>query len=162
MPSCVDISTNLSGNPSPRGELAARTLAMPADTNPAGDVFGGWIMAQMDAAGAITATRLAEGRVVTVAVTDVVFLEPVKVGDVVCFYAEPVRRGTTSVTLHIETWVLRQGRGERVKVTAAEYTFVALDETGTPRPVTREALLATAPEARPGEALGDRRADGSP
>jgi acyl-CoA thioesterase YciA len=122
---------------SPRGELAARTLAMPADTNPAGDIFGGWIMAQMDAAGGITATRCAQGRVVTVAVTDMAFLQPVKVGDVVCCYTEPVRTGRTSLTLHIEVWVLRQGRGERVKVTSADFTFVALDEGGKPRPILR-------------------------
>jgi acyl-CoA thioesterase YciA len=86
----------------PRGELAARTLAMPADTNPAGDIFGGWIMAQMDAAGGITATRWAQGRVVTAAVTDMAFLQPVKVGDVVCCHTDPVRVGQTSLTLHIE------------------------------------------------------------
>jgi acyl-CoA thioesterase YciA len=127
---------------SPRGELAARTLAMPADTNPAGDIFGGWIMALMDAAGAITATRCAQGRVVTVAVTDMAFLQPVRVGDVVCCYTDPVRAGRTSLTLHIEVWVLRQGRGERVKVTAAEFTFVTLDEGGRPRPIPRNMLEA--------------------
>jgi acyl-CoA thioesterase YciA len=119
----------------PRGGLAARTLAMPADINPSGDIFGGWIMAQMDAAGAITATRWAQERVVTVAVTDMAFLHPVKIGDVVCCYTDPVREGRTSLTLHVEVWVLRQGKGERVKVTSAEFTFVALDEQGRPRPV---------------------------
>ena len=119
----------------PRGELAARTLAMPADINPSGDIFGGWIMAQMDAAGAITATRWAQERVVTAAVTDMAFLHPVKIGDVVCCYTDPVREGRTSLTLHVEVWVLRQGKGERVKVTSAEFTFVALDEQGRPRPV---------------------------
>src|SRR3954447_6195556 len=109
----------------PRGELAARTLAMPADTNPAGDIFGGWIMSLMDAAGAITATRRTEGRVVTAAVSNIWFLRPVKVGDVVCCYTDPLRIGRTSMTLCVEVWVLRQGRGSRVKVTAAEFTFVA-------------------------------------
>jgi acyl-CoA thioesterase YciA len=122
----------------PRGELAARTLAMPADTNPAGDIFGGWIMSFMDAVGGITATRWAQGRVVTVAVTDMAFLQPVKVGDVVCCYTDPVRLGRSSLTLNIEVWVLRQGRGERVRVTAAEFTFVALDESGKPRPIPRD------------------------
>jgi acyl-CoA thioesterase YciA len=122
---------------SPRGELAARILAMPADTNPAGDIFGGWIMSLMDAAGAITVARCVSGRAVTVAVTDMAFLQPVKIGDVVCCYTEPVRMGQTSLTLHVEVWVLRQGRGERVKVTEAEFTFVALDETGKPRPIPR-------------------------
>ena len=121
----------------PRGELAARTLAMPADINPFGDIFGGWLMAQMDAAGAITATRWAQGRVVTAAVTDMAFLQPVKMGDVVCCYTDPVREGRTSLTQRVEVWVLRQGKGERVKVTSAEFTFVALDESGKPRPIPR-------------------------
>ena len=123
----------------PRGELAARTLAMPADTNPAGDIFGGWIMSLMDAAGAITATRRTEGRVVTAAVSNICFLRPVKVGDVVCCYTDPLRIGRTSMNLCVEVWVLRQGRGSRVKVTAAEFTFVALDEAGRPRPIGSEA-----------------------
>ena len=117
----------------PRGELAARTLAMPANTNPSGDIFGGWIMSLMDAAGAMTATKYAGGRVVTAAVTETAFLRPVKVGDVVCCYTEPVSTGRSSIALHVEVWVLRQGQGERVKVTAAEFTFVALDDRGKPR-----------------------------
>ncbi|MBD0276202.1 MAG: acyl-CoA thioesterase [Acetobacteraceae bacterium] len=117
----------------PRGELAARTLAMPANTNPSGDIFGGWIMSLMDAAGAMTATRSAGGRVVTVAATEMAFLRPVKVGDVVCCYTEPVSTGRSSIALHVEVWVLRQGQGERVKVTAAEFTFVTLDHRGKPR-----------------------------
>ena len=117
----------------PRGELAARTLAMPADINPSGDIFGGWIMSMMDAAGAITATRLAEGRVVTAAVSNISFLQPVKIGDVVCCYTDVVRIGRSSITLCVEVWVLRQGQGPRVKVTAAEFVFVALDGDGRPR-----------------------------
>ena len=127
--------TDFLGPPRPRGELAARTLAMPADTNPSGDIFGGWIMSLMDAAGAITATRRAEGRVVTASVSNIAFLQPVKVGDVVCCYADVIRVGRSSMTLCVEVWVLRQGRGRRVKVTAAEFTFVALDEAGRPRPL---------------------------
>jgi acyl-CoA thioesterase YciA len=120
----------------PRGELAVRTLAMPADTNPSGDIFGGWIMALMDSAGAITATRRAEGRVVTAAVSHISFLRPVKVGDVVCCYTDLAGTGATSISLHVEVWVLRQGRGDRIKVTSAEFTFVALDDEGRPRPLT--------------------------
>ena len=119
----------------PRGELAVRTLAMPADTNPAGDIFGGWIMSLMDVAGGISAVTHAGGRVVTVAATDMAFLRPVKVGDVVCCYTDLARIGRTSLTLHIEAWVLRQGCGERIKVTSADFTYVALDEAGRPRPV---------------------------
>ena len=126
-----------------RGELAVRTLAMPADTNPAGDIFGGWIMSLMDVAGGITATALAQGRVATVAVTNMTFLRPVKVGDVVCCYTDLARTGRTSLTLHVETWVLRQRRGDRIKVTAADFTYVALDEDGRPRPVPpNEAAVA--------------------
>jgi acyl-CoA thioesterase YciA len=110
----------------PRGELAFRTLAMPADTNPGGDMFGGWIMSLMDAAGAMTATKLASGRVVTVAVSDIIFRQPVQVGDVVCCYADVAKIG-----------VLRQGQGDRVKVTDAYFTFVAVNEKGRPRPIAR-------------------------
>jgi acyl-CoA thioesterase YciA len=132
--------TNFLEPPHPRGELAVRALAMPADTNPAGDIFGGWIMSMMDSAGAITATRLAGGRVVTAAVTNIAFLQPVKVGDVVCCYADVVRTGRSSISLCVEVWVLRQAQGARVKVTAAEFTFVALDDQGKPRPL-RAAVL---------------------
>jgi len=117
----------------PRGELAARAVAMPADTNPNGEIFGGWIMAMMDSAGMMTATRHAQGRVTTVAVTDMAFLYPVKVGDTVCCYTELTYIGKTSAQFHIEVWVLRAGQGLRVKVTSAEFTFVALDEEGRPR-----------------------------
>ncbi|HXP02778.1 MAG TPA: acyl-CoA thioesterase [Stellaceae bacterium] len=119
----------------PRGELAVRALAMPCDTDPAGDIFGGWIMSMMDSAGAITATRRAEGRVVTASVSHISFLRPVKVGDVVCCYTDVISVGTTSMRLCVEVWVLRQGRGNRIKVTAAEFTFVSLDEAGRPRPI---------------------------
>ena len=115
---------------------------MPADTNPDGDIFGGWIMSMMDAAGAMTATRLAGGRVVTASVSNIAFLQPVKVGDAVCCYTDVVRVGRSSIALCVEVWVLRQGRGDRVKVTSAEFTFVALDDAGQPRP-----LAASQPHA---------------
>jgi acyl-CoA thioesterase YciA len=127
----------------PRGELASRHLAMPAHTNPAGDVFGGWIMASMDAAAGMTATTLAGGRTVTVAVSNMVFMQPVKVGDAVCFYTDVIRTGRSSIELAVEVWVLRQGRGERLKVTQAEFTFVAVGEDGRPRPLDPETFPAT-------------------
>ncbi|MDE2227649.1 MAG: acyl-CoA thioesterase [Alphaproteobacteria bacterium] len=130
-PDTVEEADALSG---PRGELAARTVAMPADTNPSGEIFGGWIMSQMDSAGMMTATRHAQGRVTTVAVTNMAFHCPVKVGDVVCCYTDLARVGRTSATFHIEVWVLRGSRGTRCKVTSAEFTFVALDAEGRPRP----------------------------
>ena len=119
----------------PHGKLEIRTLAMPADTNPAGDIFGGWIMAQMDIAGGIAASARAGGRVVTVTATDMTFLKPVKVGDIVCCYCDLKRVGRTSLTLHVEACVVRHGQGERIKVTSADITYVALDEAGRPRPV---------------------------
>ena len=131
----ADQETDCAGPPNPRGELAARTWAMPADTNPDGDIFGGWIMSLMDAAAAMTATRIAAGRVVTASVSNISFLQPVKVGDAVCCYADVLRTGRSSIALCVEVWVLRQGQGERTKVTAAEFTFVALDAGGKPRPL---------------------------
>jgi acyl-CoA thioesterase YciA len=119
----------------PRGELASRTLAMPADTNPKGDMFGGWIMALMDAAASMTATEYAKGRVVTAAVSNITFLRPVAVGDAVCCYTDLERVGKTSLALHVEVWVLRQGQGDRVRVTDAEFTFVAVDDNGHPRAI---------------------------
>jgi acyl-CoA thioesterase YciA len=120
------------GEPAPRGDLASRVLAMPADTNPAGDIFGGWIMSLMDSAGAMAAAEYAHGRVATFAVTDMSFHQPVKVGDTVCCYAALLRVGRTSLTFHIEVWVLRAGHGMRTKVTEAEFTFVSVDESGEP------------------------------
>jgi acyl-CoA thioesterase YciA len=117
----------------PRGELASRVLAMPADTNPSGDIFGGWIMSLMDASGAMAASSFAKCRVVTVAATDMSFHHPVKVGDTACCYAALVRVGRTSLTYHIEVWVHRAGHGARTKVTEAEFTFVCVDDTGEPQ-----------------------------
>ena len=119
----------------PRGEMAVRTLAMPADTNPAGDIFGGWLMSLMDVAGGIAAGAVAQGRVATVAVTDMAFLRPVKVGDVVCCYTDLVRKGRTSLTFRVEAWALRQRLGDRIQVTSADFTYVALDGDGKPRPI---------------------------
>ena len=121
----------------PKGELAIRTLAMPADTNPAGDIFGGWLMSQMDLAGGITAGMRAKGRVATIAAETMTFHKAVKVGDVVCCYADIEKIGTTSLTVRVQAWVLRgQEVKDRVKVTEALFTFVALDANGDKRPVT--------------------------
>jgi acyl-CoA thioesterase YciA len=119
----------------PRGELSLRTVAMPADTNPAGDIFGGWIMSLMDLAAGVSAGTRAKGRVATAAVSDLSFLQPVKVGDVVCVYTEIVKTGRTSVTVGVEAYVLRRNQGERVRVTAGEFVLVAVDEHGVPRPL---------------------------
>jgi acyl-CoA thioesterase YciA len=132
----------------PKGELASRTLAMPADSNPKGDIFGGWIMSLMDSAGKMSATPHAGGRVVTVAVSNITFLQPVHVGDTVCCYTDVKRIGRTSITLDVEVWVLRQGQGERVKVTDAEFTFVAVHEDGRPRELASSEVKGVAPPTR--------------
>src|ERR1700710_2560442 len=119
----------------PRGELSLRTVAMPADTNPAGDIFGGWIMSLMDLAAGIAAGTRAKGRVATAAVSNLSFLQPVKVGDVVCVYTDITKTGRTSITVGVEAFVLRRNLGERVRVTEAEFVLVAVDEHGTPRPL---------------------------
>jgi acyl-CoA thioesterase YciA len=119
----------------PRGELALRTIAMPADTNPAGDIFGGWIMSLMDLAAGMSAAARAQGRTATAAVSHLSFIAPVRVGDVVCVYAAIDRVGRSSMTVGVEAWVLRGGQGVRQRVTAAEFVMVAVDATGKPRPV---------------------------
>lgn len=131
----VDDRSPDDGSETPRGEMQLRTIAMPADTNPAGDIFGGWLLSQMDIAGGLLARVLAKGRVATVAVDRMVFHKPVFVGDVVCCYAEAIRTGTTSITIHVQAWVLRDGRGGRLKVTEGVFTYVAIDEERRPRPV---------------------------
>ena len=121
----------------PEGALTIRTLAMPADTNPAGDIFGGWVMSQMDIAGAIAAVERVGGRVVTVAVEAMTFIAPVKVGDVLCVYTTIERVGTTSVTVGVEAWARRNRVADRVKVTDGRFVYVALGEDGAKRVVAR-------------------------
>ena len=123
--------------PEPRGALTIRTLAMPADTNPAGDIFGGWVMSQMDIAGAIAAVEVARGRVVTVAVEAMTFIAPVKVGDILCVYTTVERVGNTSSTIGIEAWARRNRLADRVKVTDGRFIYVALDDLGNKRPIPR-------------------------
>jgi len=126
-------STNQSEN-QVRGTLSIRTLAMPADTNPNGDIFGGWLMSQMDIAGGITAHFRAGGRVVTVGVEAMTFHRPVHVGDVVCCYTDIVKTGKTSMAVLVEVWVLRERTTEnKVKVTAGTFTYVAIGEDGNKR-----------------------------
>jgi acyl-CoA thioesterase YciA len=122
----------------PSGTLLLRTLAMPADTNPSGDIFGGWLLSQMDIGGAILAKEMARGRVVTVAVDATSFLKPVKVGDVVCCYGRCVHFGRTSIKVKLEVWIKKVARepfGERECVTEAVFTYVAVDPEGRSRPL---------------------------
>ena len=122
----------------PRGELTIRTMAMPADTNAAGDIFGGWVVSQMDFAAGIAAGQRAHGRVVTIAIDAMKFIRPVKVGDVVCVYTMIEKIGRTSMQIHVEAWVLRDRYGDHEKVTDALFTFVAVDAKGRPEPVPAE------------------------
>jgi len=120
----------------PRGELALKALAMPADTNPAGDIFGGWLMSQMDIAGGIAAYARAHGRVATVAVDGFTFHKPVLVGDVMSCYVDILKTGSSSITARVEAWVLRrETTREEMKVTEGTFTFVALNEDGSKRQV---------------------------
>ena len=122
----------------PQGkEPTLRLVPMPADSNSSGDIFGGWVMSQVDIAGSIPAIRLARGRVATVAVNSFVFRQPVMVGDVVSFYAEVVRVGRTSITVNVEVYAQRRPEREQVvKVTEATLTYVAIDDNRQPRVVS--------------------------
>ena len=117
----------------PTGELTIRTVAMPADANANGDIFGGWVLSQMDLAGGITASQRAQGRVATITVEAMKFIKPVYVGDVLCVYSTIKRCGRTSMTIQLEAWALRNRVGERVKVTEGIFTFVAIDAQGRAR-----------------------------
>jgi acyl-CoA thioesterase YciA len=117
---------------------AVRTLAMPADTNPSGDIFGGWLLAQMDIAAGTVALARAKGRVATVALDAMTFHKPVFVGDLVSCYAEVTRVGRTSITVQVEAWARRARQDDEVKVTEGRFTCVAIDEKSRPRPVPAE------------------------
>lgn len=130
-------------NTHPTGKLILRTLAMPADTNPDGDIFGGWIMSQMDIAGGIMAREYTCSRVVTVAVESITFIKPVHVGDVVCCYGDVIKIGTTSIAINLEVWVkpsLTRPVEKEVKfqVTRAAFTYVALDHHGKKQVINRD------------------------
>jgi acyl-CoA thioesterase YciA len=125
----------MSGEVEPSGELTVRTIAMPADTNANGDIFGGWVMSQMDQAGGIAGVERAQGRVVTVAVDGMHFIRPVRVGDVLCVYTRVERIGRTSMTIKVEAWARRFTTHGREKVTDATFTFVAIDDDGRPRTI---------------------------
>jgi acyl-CoA thioesterase YciA len=121
----------------PQGELVIRTIAMPSDTNPDGDIFGGWLMSQMDLGSGILASQTAKTRVVTVAMEGLSFLEPVRVGDTVACYARVEKIGRTSMTIPVEVWVQRfRQHGDPVLVTRGVFIYVAVDEAGRPIPVS--------------------------
>ena len=117
-------------------ELVLKVVPMPADVNANGDIFGGWVMAQVDIAGSVLPARVVRGRMATVAVNEFIFKQPVKVGDILSFFARIVRVGRTSITVKVEVYAERyRSQGEYTKVTEAQLTYVAIDEQGKPRPV---------------------------
>ncbi|WP_024513799.1 acyl-CoA thioesterase [Bradyrhizobium sp. Tv2a-2] len=121
----------------PSGDLCIRTLAMPADTNANGDIFGGWLLSQMDVGGGVFASKVAKSRTVTVAIEAMTFRKPVYVGDLVSVHATLVRLGRTSITVHLEAWVLRRREDHSILATEGNFTYVSIDDQGRPQPVQR-------------------------
>ncbi|MEZ5554260.1 acyl-CoA thioesterase [Haliea sp.] len=128
---------DIDDTPVPQGELSIQTVAMPRDTNANGDIFGGWLLSQMDMAGAITASDVAGGRVATVAIEGMAFLTPVHVGAVVSCYCDVLEVGRSSVRIVVEVWINSKHDGEPIKVTEGEFVFVAIDEKGRTRAIKR-------------------------
>lgn len=120
----------------PQGELATRTLAMPGDKNPHGDIFGGWVLSQMDIAGGVVASEVSKGRSVTIAVDAMTFIRPVLIGDILSCYTEVLKIGNTSIKIKIEAWVRRDF--EEIKVTEGTFTYVAVDRDRRPRKVPKK------------------------
>jgi acyl-CoA thioesterase YciA len=130
---------NAPSNKPPQTEPALRAIAMPADANPYGDIFGGWLLSQMDLAGGAVARRRAKGRTATVAITPNTIHRPVFIGDEVSCYAQVIKVGKTSITVKVESWVRRGIGDEHIPVTEGTFTYVAVDEDRRPRPLPREA-----------------------
>jgi acyl-CoA thioesterase YciA len=137
----VPMSANASAAPSiapSDKELVLKVIPMPADTNGNGDIFGGWVMAQVDLAGSVLPARIIQGRMATVAVNEFIFKQPVRVGDICSFYSSIKRVGNTSITVEVEVFAERfRSQGQFVKVTQATLTYVAIDDNGRPRPIPR-------------------------
>jgi acyl-CoA thioesterase YciA len=125
----------LNGETEPLGELCIRTLAMPADTNQNGDIFGGWLLSQMDLAGGVLASKITKTRTVTVAIEAMNFRKPVFVGDLVSVHGNLVRVGKTSITIHLEAWVLRRKEMQSILVTDGNFTYVSIDDQGHPQTI---------------------------
>lgn len=128
---------NIDEVPTPNGELVLQTLALPRDTNSNGDIFGGWLLSQMDLGGAIAAREIAKGRVTTVAVGSMVFLCPVPVGSTISCYCEVLDVGRSSIKVVVEVWVKQCDRNEAQKVTEGEFVFVAIDGSGRTRKIPK-------------------------
>jgi acyl-CoA thioesterase YciA len=128
----------------PGGDLCIRTLAMPADTNANGDIFGGWLLSQMDIGGGVFAAKTTKSRTVTVAIEAMNFRKPVYVGDLVSVHATLVRTGRTSITVHLEAWVLRRKAMQSILVTDGNFTYVAIDDQGHPQAIAQGTGTVTA------------------
>ena len=134
----------LNGETEPVGDLCIRTLAMPADTNQNGDIFGGWLLSQTDLAGGVFASKITKSRTVTVAIEAMNFRKPVFVGDLVSVHATLVRIGKTSITVHLEAWVLRRKEMQSILVTDGNFTYVAIDDQGHPQAIPQGGGTVTA------------------
>jgi len=130
--------SDIDDTPLPEGELTLQTVAMPADTNASGDIFGGWLVSQMDLAGAIAAVTIARGRVATVAIDSMVFLTPVHVGAVVSCYTKVLNTGRSSMKISVDVWINHKETFEPVKVTEGEFVFVAMDDNGRTRSINKQ------------------------
>ncbi len=122
----------------PTGELTVRTMAMPRDTNPIGDIFGGYLLSQMDIAGGIYSQKIAKGRTVTIAVDSMTFYKPLNVGDVLCCYCDTIKIGRTSIAVKVEAWTIRKFQADREKITEGVFTYVAINDNSRPRPIKEE------------------------
>lgn len=127
--------SDIDTTPLPQGDLAIQTIAMPKDTNASGDIFGGWLLSQMDLAGSITAGTVARGRVATVAVDGMAFITPVHVGAVVSCYCDVIEIGRSSIRIIVEVWINSPHDGDPIKVTEGEFVFVSIDEARRTRPI---------------------------
>jgi acyl-CoA thioesterase YciA len=134
----TQIQAPVSTETEPRGDLCIRTLAMPADTNANGDIFGGWLLSQMDIGGGVFASKIANSRTVTVAIDAMNFRKAVYVGDLVSVHANLVRIGRTSITVHLEAWSLRREDRRSILVTDGNFTYVSIDEQGHPQVIQRD------------------------
>ena len=138
------VHASLNAETEPRGDLCIRTLAMPADTNANGDIFGGWLLSQMDLGGGVFASKIAKSRTVTVAIEAMNFRKPVFVGDLVSVHANLVRVGKTSITVHLEAWVLRRKEMLSILVTDGNFTYVSIDDQGHPQVIKRDGASISA------------------
>ncbi len=127
----------MSTSKKPSGNLAIQAIAMPADTNVNGDIFGGWLVSQMDLAAGVVARQRSKSRAVTVAIDSMVFHHPVQIGDVVCCFTELLKVGRTSMTIKVTSWIVRFEEEDYLRVTEGVFTYVAIDDSGKPHPVDR-------------------------